>query len=155
MAAPCQNWDGELYLWDMWYRLSWFGSADCDLWHCVHYLTIPLQSVQLLNDGHMSEWWFTQANDGEMLVNDGKMSIYHTPISPSLTSISPSLTSILPSLAWSKPSFAHLTIIEKLHRLLCIQTADPNQFRGTHCKRQVKLKIIKQVVLQFNSKCFW
>ena len=36
----------------------------------------------------------------------------HTLISPSLTSISPSLTSILPSLA-------HLTIIEKLHRLQC------------------------------------
>jgi len=34
----------------------------------------------------------------------------HTLISSSLTSISPSLTSILPSLA-------HLTIIEKLHRL--------------------------------------
>ena len=31
--------------------------------------------------------------------------------------ISPSLTSILPYLAWSKPSLAHLTIIEKLHRL--------------------------------------
>ena len=29
----------------------------------------------------------------------------------------PSLSSILPSLAWSVPSFAHLTIIEKLHRL--------------------------------------
>ena len=41
-----------------------------------------------------------------------------TSISPSLTSISPSLMSILPSLAWSKTSFAHLTIIEKLHRLL-------------------------------------
>jgi len=33
------------------------------------------------------------------------------------TLISPSLTRILPSLAWSKPSFAHSTIIEKLHRL--------------------------------------
>ena len=43
----------------------------------------------------------------------------HTLISPLLTSISPSLTSILPLLAWSKPSFAHLTIIEKLHRLHC------------------------------------
>ena len=40
-----------------------------------------------------------------------------TSISPSLTSISPSLMSILPSLAGSKTSFAHLTIIEKLHRL--------------------------------------
>ena len=41
----------------------------------------------------------------------------HTLNSPSLIGISPSLTSILPSLAWSVPSFAHLTIIEKLHRL--------------------------------------
>ena len=41
----------------------------------------------------------------------------HILISPSLTDISPSSTSILPSLAWSVPSFAHLTIIEKLHRL--------------------------------------
>ena len=31
--------------------------------------------------------------------------------------ISTSLMSILPALAWSKPSFAHLTIIEKLHQL--------------------------------------
>ena len=30
-----------------------------------------------------------------------------------------SLNSISPSLAWSKPSFTHLTIIEKLHRLPC------------------------------------
>ena len=41
----------------------------------------------------------------------------HTHISPSLTCISPTLTSVLPSLAWSKPSFAHLNIFEKLHRL--------------------------------------
>ena len=33
------------------------------------------------------------------------------------TLISPSLTSILQLLAWSKPSFAHLTIIEKLLQL--------------------------------------
>ena len=32
--------------------------------------------------------------------------------------ISPSLTSILPSIAWCKPSFGHLTIIDKLHRLV-------------------------------------
>ena len=40
------------------------------------------------------------------------------------TLITPSLTSILPSSNWSKPSFAHLIIIEKLHRLLnlCIFT---------------------------------
>ena len=41
-----------------------------------------------------------------------------TSISPSLTSISPSFMSISPPLAWSKPSFAHLTIIEKLQRPL-------------------------------------
>ena len=41
----------------------------------------------------------------------------HTLISPSLTSISPSLTSILPSIVWSKPSFGHMTIIEKLQQL--------------------------------------
>ena len=35
------------------------------------------------------------------------------------TLILPSLTSISPSLPWSKPSFAHLTIIEKLYRLQC------------------------------------
>ena len=49
--------------------------------------------------------------------------VYHKLISPSLSSISPSLTSVLPSLTWSKPSFAHLTIIDKLHRLykwLCL-----------------------------------
>ena len=56
-----------------------------------------MQSVQLLNDGQMSEWEFTSSyndgkmrvNDGEMLVNDGKMSVLydHILISPSLTSI--------------------------------------------------------------------
>ena len=70
-----------------------------------------LQSVLLLNDGQMNKWWWNEC-----------MIIYLSPsltsISPSLTSISPSLTSILPSLAWSTPSFPHLTIIEKLHRLL-------------------------------------
>ena len=35
------------------------------------------------------------------------------------TFISPSLTSILLALAWKKSSFAHLTIIEKLHQLTC------------------------------------
>ena len=65
------------------------------------------------NDGKML------VNDGELLVNDGEMSIWsYTQLnSPSLIGILPSLTSILPSLAWSVPSFAHLTIIEKLHRL--------------------------------------
>ena len=47
--------------------------------------------------------------------------IIHTLISTSLTGISPSLTSILQALAWYNPSFEHLTIIEKLHRLLYIR----------------------------------
>ena len=39
-----------------WSKLIWFG-----------------QSVQLLNDGQMSQWWFLlKAHDGKMLVNDGK-----------------------------------------------------------------------------------
>ena len=33
------------------------------------------------------------------------------------TLISPSLTRILLAFAWSKPSFSHLTIIEKLHKM--------------------------------------
>ena len=43
---------------------------------------LPKQSVQLLNDGQMSEWLFVNASDsellvnhGEILVNDGEMSI--------------------------------------------------------------------------------
>ena len=58
----------------------------------------------LVNDGEML------VNDGEMLVNDGEMSAWsynHLTI----------INTHLPSLAWSKPSFAHLTIIEKLHQL--------------------------------------
>ena len=39
-----------------------------------------------------------------------------TLIWPSLTSIRPSLASNLVALVWSTPSFAHLTIIGKLHR---------------------------------------
>ena len=64
------------------------------------------------NDGKML------VNDGEMLVNDGEMSAWSITHFTIITSISPSLTSIFPSLARSKPSFAHLTIIAKLHRLL-------------------------------------
>ena len=52
--------------------------------------------VKWANDGLL------QANEGEMLLNDGEMND-HTLNSPSLTIIS--------------PSFAHLTIIEKLQRL--------------------------------------
>ena len=77
--------------------------------------------VEWANDGIL------QADDGKMLVNDGEMLLMmvkwvydHILISPSLTSISPSLTSILPSLACSISSFAHLTIIEKQHRLKCM-----------------------------------
>ena len=57
-----------------------------------------------VNDGKML------VNDGEMLVNDGEMSVWsytHFTI----------IDKHLPSLTWSKPSFTHLTIIEKLHLL--------------------------------------
>ena len=96
------------------------------------------QSLQLLNDGQMSEWWFTfklmMVNCSLMM---GKRVYDHTLISPSLTSISPSLTSILASLAWSKPSFAHLTIIEKLRRL--IQSFLPWSNKGR--RRKIKTEI--------------
>ena len=88
------------------------------------------------------------ANDGLHQANDGKCSsmmvkwVYHTLISPSLTSISPSLTNILPSLAWSKPSFVHLTIIEKLHRLHSI--VFPPELKPTlcHCPARWTLLLI-------------
>ena len=68
------------------------------------------------NDGQMV------VNDGEMLVNDGEMSVWSythfSIIDEPFTSINDHhLTSIFLSLAWSKQSFAHLAIIEKLHRL--------------------------------------
>ena len=82
--------------------------------------------VKWANDGTL------QANDGKILVNDGEMPINDSELSvwsythftiidkhfTIITSSSPSLTSILPSLAWSRPSFAHLTIIEKLPQLI-------------------------------------
>ena len=58
----------------------------------------------IVNDGKMI------VNDGKMLVNDGEMSIWsytHFTI----------INEHLVALAWSTPSFAHLTIIEKLHLL--------------------------------------
>ena len=58
-----------------------------------------------------------QANDCKMLVIMVKWVYDHILISPSLTSISPSLKSISPSLMSILPTLAHLTIIEKLHRL--------------------------------------
>jgi len=67
----------------------------------------------LVNDGETE----MLVNDCEMLVNEGKMSIWAFTHFTSSTSISPSLMSILPSLALTKQSFAHSTIIEKLHRL--------------------------------------
>ena len=60
------------------------------------------------NDGEML------VNDCEMLVNDGEMSIWSYTFHHNWLA---SLTGILPSLARNKPSFAHFTIIEKLHRL--------------------------------------
>ena len=55
--------------------------------------------------------------------------VYHTLISPSLTSISPSF-------AWSQPSFAHLAIIEKLHRLNWKKLAYPGRlsYNQIFCK---------------------
>jgi len=58
----------------------------------------------LVDDGKML------VNDGEMLVNDGEMSVWYTHFTI--------IDEHSPSLAWCKPSFTHLTIIEKLHRLL-------------------------------------
>ena len=85
--------------------------------------------------GQISEWLFNSRYDGEMLDNDYEMVVDDDEMSvwsythftiidehfQSLRSILPSLEhfqslrSILPSLDWSKPSFAHLTIIKKLH----------------------------------------
>ena len=124
-------------------KKSWqFNTANLPLWYpskwsCVLLTNLPnlnknkaapppMQSFHLLNDGEMREWWLTSCS--VMMVKWSSMMVKWvydhelispslTSISPSLTSISPSLTSILPSLAWSKPSFAHITIIEKLHRL--------------------------------------
>ena len=84
----------------------------------------PNDGLLQANDGKM------HVNDDEVLVNDGEMSewSYTILISSSLTSISPSLTSILTSLAWSKPPFGHLTIIEKLHRMLYVYFSTPKKF---------------------------
>ena len=68
--------------------------------------------------GAASQWW---SNEQMMvhfkLVNHGERSVWSYTHFTIIKSFSPSLTSILPSLAWSIPSFAHSTIIEKLHRL--------------------------------------
>ena len=75
--------------------------------------------------GAASQWWSNErmmVYFKLMMVKCLSMMVKwydHTLIWPSLTSIWPSLTSISPSLASSKPSLAHLTIIEKLHRLIC------------------------------------
>ena len=66
------------------------------------------------NDGKML------VNDGEMLVNDGEMSVWFTHFTI--------IDEHSPSLAWSIPSFAHLTIIEKLHGLHW-----SNRVHGTSC----------------------
>ena len=67
--------------------------------------------------GAASQWWSNERMMVYFKLMMVKWVYDHTLISQSLTSISPSLTSILPSSAWSTPSFAHLTIIEKLNRL--------------------------------------
>ena len=74
---------------------------------------------------------FFQANASKMLVNDGEMNVWlythFTIIAEHFTIINEHfiiidehftiINSILRALACSKPSYAHLTIIEKLHRL--------------------------------------
>jgi len=79
--------------------------------------SITIQSVQLLNDEQMMVHFKLMMAKCSIMMAKGVYN--HTLISPSLTTISPSLSSILPSLAWGIPSFAHLTIIEELHRLIC------------------------------------
>ena len=66
--------------------------------------------VKWVNDGLL------QANDGKMLVNDGEMLVNDGEMSVGYTYFA-IIDELSPSLAWCKPSFAHLTIIEKLHRL--------------------------------------
>ena len=68
--------------------------------------------------GAASQWWSNERMIVYFKLKVVKWACDHTLISPSLTIISPALTSIWPSLDWNKPSFAHLTIIEKLHRLV-------------------------------------
>ena len=76
-----------------------------------------------------------------------------TSISPSLTSISPSLTRILPSLAWSKPSFACLTIVEKLHRLMWRRIWGYYKWKDTSFVRD-KSMIKKTSFLYIKLQCF-
>ena len=100
----------------------YFGNLFNLLEHFIKYKTFSLflllvQSMQLLNDANermMVYFMVMMVKCSLMMV---KWVYDHILITPSLTSISPSLTSILQSLAWSKPSFVHLTIIEKLHWL--------------------------------------
>ena len=67
----------------------------------------------LVNDGKML------VNDGKMLVNDGEMSAWSYTHLTIFDEHFPIINKHLLSLARSKPSFAHLIIIEKLHRLFC------------------------------------
>ena len=55
--------------------------------------------------------------DVEMLVDDGEMHVNNDEMNIWSYTHLPSLTRILVAFAWSIPSFAHLTIIEKLHQL--------------------------------------
>ena len=101
----------------------------------LHYLVLLLQyitshisrcsfsiMVKWTNDGLLqANASKILVNDGLMLANDGEMSawsmiIYAFHHHCIIASNSPSLISILLALAWI-PSFAHFTIIEKLHRL--------------------------------------
>ena len=79
--------------------------------------------------GAASQWWSNKRMMVKWMYDHIIISPSLPSISPSLTSISPSLTNILPSLARCKPSFAHLSIIEKLHRLYCVVPLPQPYFR--------------------------
>ena len=106
--------------------------------------------------GAASQWWSNERMIlyyKLMMVKCSLMMVKwvydHTLISLSLTSISPYLTSILPSLLWSKPAFAHLTIIEKLHRLQCADRFFISSFSWTLTENYniFILILIKKLVL--------
>ena len=84
--------------------------------------TVGAASKWWSNEGMMVYFKLMMVKRSLMMVKCSSMMVKwlydHIRISPSLTSISPSLTNISPSLTSILPSFAHLTIIEKLHRLL-------------------------------------
>ena len=126
------------YAWIVWFKKLRFVVKKIDIFTAFKKCGDkkyhgPLNLCVMLNTvGAVSQWWTNERMMVYFKLMLVKCSLWmmmkfslmmvkwvydHARISPSLTSISPSLTKILPSLAWSKPSFANLTIVEKLHRL--------------------------------------